>query len=530
MSWYPLNPKLNNEAYKKYFASLEYIFKVQDPSKNWVPYALTNHQREWHSEDVALVGSLATDRVVIKSRNTSFTTSGQISNLMAVYKYPDQVVPFVRLNITRAMDLINDCKKLIRHIRPMLLPDGSKYPFDPELVDTRAAGKIVFPNGVEFRAFPANAQAAESIRGLRIAGSAGIVDESNFMKDFDDIYIALRDAAAGSSRDGKKEFQMNIGTTRKGRMTPFNIWYEKIEKTNALRVFKWPVFDPNKFNISLPITQQNLDPIVHWHSLEDLEKKRTEDKNRFLEEYMAELIDNEEQFYEYPTIMKCLLDGLENRHTPEKDGMFLIGIDVASINDYFVISIFEKIKNKQQFLEENNIVLNSIYGDIYVQRHLFYTRKVELEDMMAHVVKVIEIWKPLRVRIDANGIGFQLGQQLRRRYGGMIDPIRGSRLKGIVKAETVDVNEFLHTNQKTLMANGCVYLLNDEMQINHYSSWDYSYKCESTTEFGHGDITMANGYALLPFDYKQHKGSIPLTNNIMQEDVKRRVEALDVEW
>ena len=28
------------------------------------------------------------------------------------------------------------------------------------------------------------------------------------------------------------------------------------------------------------------------------------------------------------------------------------------------------------------------------------------------------------------------------------------------------------------------------------------YKCASNKQYGHGDIVMANGYALLPFNYK----------------------------
>jgi len=489
-SWYP-RYKFSNRI-ERYLKLVGSTFNVLNANKEWVPYELTNHQREWHAKDVAVLGEYAKSRVVVKSRNTSFTVSTLISNLTDVPNFPNKVVPLVRLNITRAQDLISDCKELIRKMNVVELEDGRCWPFNKDKVEMKNVNSIKFPNGVEFRAFPANAQAAEVIRGLRIAGNAGIVDESNFMRDFENIYIALRDASAGSEL-GRKCFQMNIGTTLKGRATPFNLWYEKIKEKQILDIYSWPVFDPEKFDISQSVFEQDVTPIVRWHSLEDLENKRKEDKNRFLEEYMAQLVDSEEQFYPYVIILKSIDDDL--KETFKTIGNVWMGIDVASVNDYFVISVFEEIDG------------------IFYQRFLKYIREVDLTEMEEEIHEYIRIFKPFKVRIDANGIGFQISQALRKRYGNMVDPIRGARLKGIFRGENVKTNEFIHTNQKRLMTEGKLKLFNDEMQINHYTVWDYSYEASSTKEFGHGDITMANGYALLPLDYRRRKALSPMTSN-----------------
>lgn len=495
MSWYPKVVLAEGEI--KYIKLLQKTFKVQDTTRQWVPYKLSTHQLEWHRDDIAVQGYNAKSRVVIKSRNTSFTTSALISNIAAVPFYPDQIVPFVRLNQQRANDLISDCKKYIRHITPIRLPDKSLFPFNPNDVNLDAAGTIKFPNGVEFRAFPATASSSEIIRGLRISGSAGIVDESNFMRDYQNIFVALSDATAGEDREGKSHFQMNIGTTLKGKGTPFNLWYEREKKlpTSDIRIYSWPVFDPLKIDYSIPLTSQDIDTIVHWHSIEKLENRRLRDINKFKEEYMCCPVDSEEQFYSSELVLDRVNTELINHPTCVEDGVYFMGIDVASIQDFFAISIFQKIEDK------------------YIQRHLFYRRQVGLPDMEKHTIKLIQIWKPIRVRVDANGIGMQLSQELQRRFGGVINPIRGSKLKGIEKNQKLPVNEYIHTNQKTLMSMKKVELINDEMQIIHYSVWDYDYKADSTEEYGHGDITIANGLALLPLNYKAiKKGTKVITN------------------
>ena len=511
-SWYPTVQY--SEHINKYLKLVENSFNVLDVNRRWTPYILTPHQKDWHSHDVAILHTNAKSRVVAKSRNTSFTVSTLISNLTAVPNYPNVVVPFVRLNVDRAIDLIDDCKELIKNMNYVEYK-GVKWPFNKDDVYMGNAKSITFPNGVEFRAFPANSQAANVIRGLRIAGNAGILDESNFMRDFEDIYIALRDAAAGSD-EGKKAFQMNIGTTLKGRTTPFNIWFDKIKKTNILDIYKWPVFNPYKFDPKKSILEQDLIPIVSWHNLEDLEQKRLEDINRFLEEYMAQVVDSDDQFYPHELIIQNVNADLINYKEPPHIGLFYIAIDVASQNDYFVITIFEKINNR------------------FVQRYLFYDNKdVDLPTAQKRCEKIIKLWRPRKVRVDSNGIGFQLFQALKKQFGASVEAISHKKIKTTDNSQTIAMNEFIHTNQKAFLNYGDVELLSDELQIIHYSQWNYNYKAESTAEFGHGDIAIANGYAMLPDNIKilQTKGSLR-TFERAQKDLSKlqHLKSPDVKW
>jgi len=315
------------------------------------------------------------------------------------------------------------------------------------------------------------------------------------MKDFESIYIALRDAAAGSI-DGEKEFQIIIGTTRKGRGTPFNLWFEGIEKIRPdnMEIFRWPVFDPYKVDLNTNLLEQELIPIVKWHDLKDLENKRKENLNRFKEEYMAILVDGDDQFYEFYCIQNALEIGEKydcKQSQPEKDKKYYMGIDPSSgVNkDYFAIVVYEKI------------------GEYYLERYVYYTKNKELPQMEEHCIWEVQRWNPHRCRIDSVGVGTQISQKLVQLFGTtQIEPVKGQMtIKGLNRKIPLGLNEFLHTNQKTLMANGMVGIINDELQIQHYSAWNNDYKSDSGIQ-GHGDLTMASGYALLPDKWKFGKG------------------------
>jgi len=501
MSWYPATELTSGEV--KYLKLLQNIYKVKDTAGDWVPYKMEPHQIEWHSNDVVIKKHNAKTRLVSKSRNTSFTTSAVISQLQAVPHYADQVIPYVRLNKERAIDLIGEEKKLIRQMVPIKLNDGTLYPFNPDEVYMGNAMSIEFPNDVIHRAFPATASASETIRGLRLRGAAGIIDESNFIRDFENVYIALRDASAGS-KAGKKEFQINIGTTLKGKMTPFNIWREKIlaKKTKAIQYFEWPVFDPNKVDLECPLTAQKLNPIVKWHDVADLEEKREENINSFLEEYMAQLVDADTQFYATDLILNRINDELINE-LPKNEGFYIGASDIAFVNDYFVISLFEELPNK------------------YIQRYLYMKQRIESEEMENVMENFLKYMIPLglkKFRIDGNGVGWHIAEKFKKMFPTVVEIIRNPSIKrsGI----KISFNEYIHTNQLKLMNKKRIELLNNEMQIHHYTAWDVTYNASNTVEYGHGDSAITNAYVLLPLNWKGGAQRVILSKTQLDDDGK----------
>lgn len=515
-SWYPL-PDTVNAREAAYLDAIQSTVHVEDALGNWIPYRMCNHQVEWHLDDVTIKQEAAPIRVVKKSRNTSLTINSAISDLFAQSEFNNPIVPYVRLNGRSAFDLISQVKQIIKHITPLvfeetdtsrqLAPDIPAptrkvyYPFNPKEVKLDSAGSIQFPSGSIIRAFPANSDASETIRGLRLRGNYGFIDEANFMRLFKNVFVAMRDASAGT-KDGMKIQQFTIGSTLKGE-TPFTEWLEAIEKSGAkrIKIYDWPVFRRDVFEpymkgaCEIPFHENPaLVSIVPWHDKKELWETWLQDKHVFLEEYMAEKVESDDQFYPTPLIIKmCDIDDTipveELAEWIVNYNEIRIGIDPASIHDYFAICVF------------------GIQNDGHVEQLLVEGhRGIELHQMQAYCDNLLSIindnCRNWLCSIDATPIGLQITQTLRKQYGPR--HIRG--LNGNMRLQNADglkvkLNEFGHTMLKKMLYDGKLHLIADELQIRHFKVWDYTYSAPSG-QHGHGDLVMACLYALIPLDTK----------------------------
>lgn len=496
-SWYP-EPVLTKEQ-ENYVTMIEKVFRFHTADGRWQFVKLAPHQKEFHSRDLAILGHNAISEIVEKSRNTSFTVSGAVRMLTANYSFRDEVVPFIRLNEDKVKELLRQIGDISRHIRPIRLENGDFWPFNPKKVIQKSLS-LEFPDRhVIFTGYPASTTAAESIRGLRI--TRGFNDEVSFEKDFMKIHIAARDANRGVV-DGRQYYQFTLGSTLKDFFSPFVLWLNKMKplisdnKITNWRVTSWPVFDPQVFNKERsPLEQPNLIPIVPWHDIENLNQKYLEDPKTFLEEYMCILTPSDETFYPVQQMVNSdygvIDETLKNSISPVRryGSSFTIGVDPAGQGqDFFAVVIFEENQQQQ-------------YPGIFIQRYLYYQKNSDLRQMKHYVSKLIRMWKPIKCRIDANAIGYQLGEDLRKEHS-CVEIIRGKVNVKISNRQTVPIKEYLHTNLKSLIVNKKVRLLDDPMQIQHFRAWDYNFQAEHTSEYGHGDTTIANALALLPMNWR----------------------------
>jgi hypothetical protein len=524
-SWYP-SPKLTIEELT-YLYMIEKIFKVKYPDGEWKHIKLTNHQAEFHKNDLAIQKFDAKNEVIIKSRGTSFTTNAIIRLCMNAYSYNDQLPPVVRINDAKVKELFeNDFKDIIRHMTPLKITTKDKktgkekneyIPFNNENV-TFETHEIYIPDrNIRFTAYPANTTSSENIRGNRI--NFGLMDETNYIQAFQNVDTAMLDAARGAAMSGinagKVAYQATYGTTRKGRYTSFNTWLENIErliianKLKKFRILKWPALDPTKADLSRPLTEQpELIPIAPWQTLENLEERRAQSLNKFKEEYMAMLVDDEGKLYNMQYIIENLLIKAETEHQNGKGKLkntqhtnWWIGVDPAYSNDFFAVSIFAEIDGK------------------YEQKYVYYKRGVDLTDMQNMCEDIIEHYLPIGLQlmqVDGHGLGVQISNYLKKLYPEHVRVIRGNRLKLPDKSGTVSTKEFMHTNQIKLQYDNRVKYLQDDGQTMHFSGWNMKYDFEmddetSAAEMGHGDTTIANALALMPKNLNLKTTHTPIT-------------------
>jgi hypothetical protein len=500
LTWYP--DKKYNEETEIYLSWIEAVFRVQHPNGKWEKIKLTSHQREWHSQDIAIKMEEAKSSLVIKSRNTSFTISSIIRLLTASYFFRDQIFPVVRINDLKAKELISEFKKIIKHMQPIQLDNGELWPFDPNRCNLDNVGKIeIKDRGVTIQSYAASATASEQVRGTRI--TIGLFDECNFAARFNDIYTAMRDAARGADADGKNYFQLVMGSTLKGH-TAFYEFYRLVENKSLKlwQIFKWPVFDMNKFDRTKSFSSQDLIPIVPWQTIDILEQKWIENPNTFREEFLCEVAESSEALYILANVIDCIDTELRNKINVDEDAIYYMGVDPAGVDggDMFSISIIEKL------------------NETYIQRYLYYINQGTTMDAMENMIEQLIIkYNPKRCRIDSNGLGYQIGQTLFKKYK-CVEAIRGNRRIKIGKNDSIPFNEFMHTNMLKLINKKEIKLLNNEEQLNHFSVWKNDYTADR--ELHHGDIIIANGLALLPDNWKIGGRQNSVVSNMKDDEIQ----------
>ena len=538
-SWYPAPIVTADELI--YLNLIEKIFKVKYPDGKWDYIKLTNHQAEFHKNDLAIQKYSAKNEIVIKSRGTSFTTNSIIRMCMNAYSYQDQLPPVVRINDTKVKELIeNDFKDIVEHMTPVQMiyndEDGKEVteyvPFRVENIQYTAHEIYIPDRNIRITGYPANSRSSENIRGNRI--NFGLMDETNYIMSFQNVDTAMLDASRGavlSGEDkGKVAYQATYGTTRKGKYTSFNLWFENVErlidfgKLKKFRIYKWPALNPALVDLTKPLTEQKLVPIAPWQTLEYLEQRRIQNLNRFKEEYMAMLTDEQGKLYDMKFIQDNLIQdaSISGEKFKDKQGSWWIGVDPAYSSDFFSISIFNKVLNEKTNKEQ------------FLQTYIYYERNVDLTFMQDVCQDIVEHYLPLGLQlmsIDGNGLGVQLSNYLRKLFPDHVRLFRGARVKLMGKTATsISIKEYIHTNQIDLQYQKAVKYLHDPIQIMHFSGWNQKYEFETVEDMAaddmaHGDTTIANGLALLPKNLNSLRSSfdsVILGNTLTSKDVEVR--------
>ena len=161
-----------------------------------------------------------------------------------------------------------------------------------------------------------------------------------------------------------------------------------------------------------------------------------------------------------------------------------IGIDPASSNDYFALSIFGWNNNNKE--------------EIYLD----YENKITLPNSKKKCFMIMDIImsqnKNWFCTIDSSPIGLDLYQSLVERYGKeYIRGVTGNKRVRVERDNKIKINEYGHTLIKQMMNEKSVSFILDDLAIKHMQSITYKYQPENCSD-GHGDICMARLYSLLP--------------------------------
>jgi phage FluMu gp28-like protein len=510
-SWYVSNKEFD-EIEMSYINFLQGMFNVPDNEGNPIPYIMTDYQKEFHSESLNIKRENAKDILFIKARGVSFTTSSCIELIVSALTFKNQVFPIIAQRQDMGKHILDICKWLIRN---------SNFKTEVDIQESQikflSTGSIIkyFPSG----------SASDSTRGLRLIRA--FLDEFAHQNNDKELLAAVQDAMVGELG------QIIIGSTPCGRN---NYFFELVNKPTGFKVFRLPVFEESKFDITKPIKSQNLIPIAPWIDIDKLETKRQRDAEIFRQEHVCSFLDDSLSFIPYNLIMRCIDKKLANyRYIIEKRPDFVyetenpmyMGIDVARNNDLTAIVIFEKV-----YVPETEKIC-------FLERYIEVIQNMPLPQQKEKIDKLLNIFPSIvKVRVDSTGLGTGLSDFLIQKHGrGKIEGINfSSRVPTATLHQTIPIVEKMAVNLKNLMQDDMVYFIEDDLQIHHLNDIDYDYKALRRPGLGHGDLFFACCLALLPENYR-HPASGELYTNIKpqiqkqpwEESINEKIKRLENE-
>jgi len=307
------------------------------------------------------------------------------------------------------------------HVKALKLA-GIKFFEDAELKKL----EVVFPNGSQIVALPAN---PDGIRGF--SGDVILDEVAYFGPQWEEIYRAVFPIITR-----KRDFKLIAISTPNGK--------------NDLFYYLWSIAEDNPkwFRYSLNIYEavgKGLDI--------DIEELRAGIKSEtaWRTEYLVEFIDQLDAILPYEWIQACELPKEEIliNNLNKVVGDIYIGVDIARRNDLTVIAVLEKL------------------GDILYLRRLEILKNKTFKDQFAIIDHYAQYAR--RLAIDETGLGMQLAEELKQKWGSKIETVYFTakvkeelaelmRIKFqdrlIRIPEDPDLREDLHSVRKTLTPSG----------------------------------------------------------------------------
>lgn len=262
-----------------------------------------------------------------------------------------------------ADELLNKCLMIAKYFQGML--KGTKLTFAFQ----HNATTIRFSNGAKINSLPNNPD------GLRGFSSSLLMDEMAFIANADECWQACIPFLTSPHGAEKKLQIISTPGACSGK------FYELWEKSDYYHT-KVTLLDAVNEGLKVDV--------------DDI-RKTVLDDDIFRQEYMCEFLDSNTALFSYELLRASISS---NRPTT---GKTYIGIDIGRTHDKTSICILK---------EKDNI--------FYVD-HIESLRNKEFEEQFKYISQVIDSNHPIKVCVDATGIGAQLSEQLHKKHPCVVE-------------------------------------------------------------------------------------------------------------
>ena len=333
-------------------------------------------------------------RVVAKSRQIGFSWTIANECLHTITTVPNKKVNIVSINQKEASDKV-DYAKATYHSIPV--ESGFKPPI---YTSAEFEFSLHMP---PYTSYIVSQPSSSAIRG----GEKDIyLDEAAFIRDANKLYEAAIPATTrGNSR-------MTVVSTPLGQSGLFFDIAKDRNKYPEYSVHIVPWWECSIMSIDV-LESIALAPdfdtetrVRRWGTPSIQSIYNSMDMDAFQQEYECSFADESVSYFPWELITSCVDDTLKN-NDPWKPGVqYSLGIDIARKVDKTVV------------------VVSSVDEDTGVRTlHRLWESQDTYEEQAQTFESLIESIKPVRVTIDATGVGAVIAERLRTKYGGIVEPV-----------------------------------------------------------------------------------------------------------
>jgi len=327
--------------------------------------------------------------------------------------------------------------------------------------------EVRFPNGSKIIGLPANPDTARGFSG-NVA-----LDEFAFHADSRKIWTALYPTIT-------RGYKIRVISTPQGKSNKYyNLWMDDTGTWSKHRV---DIYQAKEQGMGVDI--------------EEL-RRGVESEDDWLQEFCCEFLDEADSLLTYDMISACEND-LASADLPEEwepQGDLFLGMDIGRRRDLTVIWLYELV------------------GDVFWTRSVREMVRTPFREQRQELFWYLSLPRLRRGCIDSTGLGMQLGEEARERFGYLVEPVN---FTPAVKQELAvtqrrkfedrlvrvparrEIREDLHSVKKVTTAAGNI-----------------RYDAERTEAGGHADRFWASALAL-------HAGTNPPSKPEYQSATRRR--------
>ncbi|GMU86296.1 MAG: hypothetical protein AMXMBFR48_15380 [Ignavibacteriales bacterium] len=252
--------------------------------------------------------------------------------------------------------------------------------------------QIRFPKNRRITALSSNPKA------FRSKGGKVVLDEFAHHSDAPALWKAAKPAITWG-------YPLRMLSTHHGTTSLFNRFCDQIKKGKL----HWSMHTTDIFTAANEgLVSRILNKEVSEEEIKEWLKKEEEDsfdRVTWLEEYCVLPSDENSSFLSYELIQSCESDTTLSDPRAESRGEFYLGIDIGRKKDLTCIWTLEKL------------------GDLKYTRDVRILEKMPFNKQRDILYGIIETLKPRRVCIDATGLGMQLAEETKTKFGHIIEPV-----------------------------------------------------------------------------------------------------------